>query len=594
MHYTQFKTLMMISNMPTTATPFSIRPYAALLLSLIFFALYSPGTAAKSELVAKVDRQHVSLEETLKLTLRYNEQVMFGEPDISQLHANFDVLGNHRSNQYRSVNGRAESWTQWSLTLAPKKEGKLLIPSFSYKGAFSEAIEITVKKAASYQSTTGNKPIFIESSISKPEAFVQEQLIYTIRLFTSVGLTSLNRQDFAVENALLKQVSENRYQRNVGGNPYSVIEIAYAIFPQQSGNLTIPAHTWDVTAQARQGQRYDPFLSRRGQRLRLRVEQQSVSVLPKPANYSGNHWLPAADLSLSQSWSQAPNTFKVGEPITRTLSISAKGLMASQLPPLILDEVNGVKYYPDQPQSEEAPGLDGITTLKAESYAIVPNKPGRFTLPAVTLTWWDTQQNRMREASLPIQTIEVGGEAILTAAANEEPTTSTSASNDREIQITSSTSRTWLYVSIVSIAFNILLAMLWWSARSKSNQHTLGSPTTRPQSTDRSESSRYKHLKSCLQGGDENQIRQALLLWGQSFYAQHQLGREPLTRLQELGQLSPALRQAISELESRLYAQNTASFNPSALAQAIEQLRKNPPQSDANRKDELPPLYHPH
>ncbi|MGH1373942.1 MAG: BatD family protein [Cellvibrionaceae bacterium] len=580
--------------MPTTATPFSIRPYAALLLSLIFFALYSPGTAAKSELVAKVDRQHVSLEETLKLTLRYNEQVMFGEPDISQLHANFDVLGNHRSNQYRSVNGRAESWTQWSLTLAPKKEGKLLIPSFSYKGAFSEAIEITVKKAASYQSTTGNKPIFIESSISKPEAFVQEQLIYTIRLFTSVGLTSLNRQDFAVENALLKQVSENRYQRNVGGNPYSVIEIAYAIFPQQSGNLTIPAHTWDVTAQARQGQRYDPFLSRRGQRLRLRVEQQSVSVLPKPANYSGNHWLPAADLSLSQSWSQAPNTFKVGEPITRTLSISAKGLMASQLPPLILDEVNGVKYYPDQPQSEEAPGLDGITTLKAESYAIVPNKPGRFTLPAVTLTWWDTQQNRMREASLPIQTIEVGGEAILTAAANEEPTTSTSASNDREIQITSSTSRTWLYVSIVSIAFNILLAMLWWSARSKSNQHTLGSPTTRPQSTDRSESSRYKHLKSCLQGGDENQIRQALLLWGQSFYAQHQLGREPLTRLQELGQLSPALRQAISELESRLYAQNTASFNPSALAQAIEQLRKNPPQSDANRKDELPPLYHPH
>ena len=102
----------------------------ALTLLLISFSAMS---LAKGQLVAKVDRTQVTLEETLKLTLRYNQQVMFGEPDFSLLNTNFDVLGNHRSNQYRSVNGRAESWTQWSLTLAPKKEGKLLIPSFEYE-----------------------------------------------------------------------------------------------------------------------------------------------------------------------------------------------------------------------------------------------------------------------------------------------------------------------------------------------------------------------------------------------------------------------------------------------------------------------------
>lgn len=566
---------------------------ALFLLAAIFSFVFSPSAAAKNQLEAKVDRQQVSLEETLKLTLRYNEQVMFGEPDISQLHANFDVLGNHRSNQYRSVNGRAESWTQWSLTLAPKKEGKLLIPSFNYKGAFSEAIEVTVKKAATYQSSGGDKPIFIETSISKPEAFVQEQLIYTIRLFTSVGLTSLNRQDFAVENALLKQVSENRYQRNVGGKPYSVIEIAYAIFPQQSGRLTVPAHTWDVTAQSRQGQRHDPFLSRRGQRLRLQVNRQDVSVLPKPTNYSGDHWLPAANITLSQTWSQDPSSFKVGEPITRTLKVSAKGLMASQLPPLSINETTGVKYYPDQPQSEEALGLDGITTLKAESYAIVPNKPGSFTLPAVTLSWWDTQQNRIREASLPVQTIEVTGEVTQTATAIDQLNDVVTEPKTEFAQFSGEASSTWMYVSVLSIMANILLAILWARARFASNLQQQPRSAL-PQNGNRSEHHYYKALKECLKKDDENQTRQALLLWGQSFYAQQKLGRETLTTLQQLGQLSPALQQAIAELESRLYAQLTTSFNPSALAQAIDDLRKNPPRDDTNTKSDLPALYHAH
>ncbi len=469
-----------------------------------------------------------------------------------------------------------------------------MIPSFNYKGAFSDAIEITVKKAANYQSSGGDKPIFIESSISKTEAFVQEQLLYTIRLFTSVGLTSLNRQDFAVENALLKQVSENQYQRNVGGKPYSVVEIAYAVFPQQSGNLTIPAHTWDVTVQSRQGQRYDPFLSRRGQRLRLSVEQQSVSVLPKPANYNGDHWLPATDISLNQNWSQPPHSFKVGEPITRTLSITAKGLMASQLPPLTIDEVNGVKYYPDQPQSEEALGLDGITTLKTESYAIVPNQSGRFTLPAVTVTWWDTQQNRMREASLPVQTIEVAGDVIQTLpSAEESKPTAAALDADQPVSAVAGSSM-WFYLSVISIIFNMILAILWWRARGYSHHQPRRASNRPNQDVNHTERSRFNTLKSQLQNGDENHIRQALLLWGQSFYKQHKLGRDTLTTLSAVGALSPALQQAVSELESRLYAQQDTPFNPSALAQAIDELRKKPPCSNAKANEELPPLYRAH
>ncbi len=584
---------MMIFRFPSLPSPFLQRHCTALLFALIAsMALLSPASSAAGQLVAKVDRTQVSLEETLKLTLRYNEQVMFGEPDISQLQTNFDVLGNHRSNQYRSVNGRAESWTQWSLTLAPKKEGKLLIPSFEYDGAFTEAIEITVKQAPSYKGSGTDKPVYIETDISKPKAFVQEQLLYTIRLFTSVDLSGLNREDFAIENALLKQVSENQFQRTVGGKPYGVIEITYAIFPQQSGTLTIPAHTWDVSVQNRQSYRRDPFLSRGGQRLRLRIDKRDIKVLPKPSNYSGDHWLPATGVKLGQSWSQDPNSFKVGEPITRTLSVTANGLMASQLPPLNIEPSTGVKYYPDQPQSEEALGLDGITTIKTESYAIVPNRPGRFTLPAVTLSWWDTQTNRMREASLPVQTIEVSGDMPQTENTQESVTETAIPSNSELTLPVSGASPLWVALCAVLALLSVAFACLWWKARSALQGQSGVAKDNTPPKEKISESRYYKTLRESIKQGNASHVRQALWQWGQSFSEHHQLSRTALSSLQELGQYSVDLQSAIAKLESQLYSEQPDSLNLSALAQAVDDLRKNPPASEGHSNNALPPLYH--
>ncbi len=559
------------------------------LVTAVSTLLFSSLSLASGKLDATVDRTQVSLEETFKLTLKYNEQVMFGEPDFSGLEKNFDILGNHRSNKYRSINGRAESWTQWSLTLAPKREGKLLIPSFEYEAVFSEAIEITVKKAPSYNASATNKPVYIETEISKPKAFVQEQLLYTIRLFTSVDLSGLNRGDFAIENALLKQVSENQYQRTIDGKAYGIIEMTYAIFPQQSGTLSIPAHTWDVTIQNRQGYRYDPFLTRGGQRLRLRIDSRDVDVLPKPSNYSGQHWLPASDLRLSQNWSQPATAFKVGEPITRTVSITAKGLMGSQLPPLNLETTQGVKYYPDQPQSEESIGQDGITTVNTQSYAIVPNKPGRFTLPAITLSWWDTHSHRMREASLPVQVIEVAGE-ITTPIIDEAAELPVSAENAPTPTTDLGVSSIWSLVSALLALLCLVLATLWWRARSALRQ--AGGDITPPaKNTPPSDSEKacFNTLKTALKNGQNSAIRAALLPWGQSFCAAHELDHP--NSLGQLAALSQPLAQAISQLEAQLYGTDSTQFDAAGLAQAVDALRKQPPRQ-ASQDGVIAPLYH--
>ncbi|GAB3091596.1 BatD family protein [Pseudomaricurvus hydrocarbonicus] len=565
---------------------------------LAFTLFFTSMVQAQGQLSSRVDRTQLSLEETFKLTVRYNEQVMFGEPDFSGLEQNFDILSQQRGNQYRSINGKAESWTQWSLVLAPKKEGKLLIPSFEYEGSYSDAIEISVEKPSGTTGIDSEKPVFIETVISKNKAFVQEQLIYTIRLFTSVDLSGLDRGDFAVPDALVKQVAENQYQKNINGRPYGVVETSYAIFPQKSGVLTIPPVLWTVAVQNNQGYRYDPFLSRGGQRLRLRSEGDTIDVLPKPGNYTAAQWLPASQIELSQSWSQEPNNFKVGEPITRTISIHAKGLMASQLPPLSIQDIRGVKYYPDQPQADETVSAAGINTVKTESYAIVPSQPGTITLPAVTLTWWDTVNNRIQEASLPVQTIQVAESRAATSpnpasGAQQDPSQQYAAEDAAQPSPLAPASFSgslqqrglWFYTTVLLAFSTLFFAMLWRTAR-KTSTATASTPAAATD-TQATEKQAYRKLKQALQGAEPQTIRTALLAWARVYE-----NAPNLSSLHQLGDIWPPLAASLNQLEASLYGQGSSRFDAQPLQQAIIDIRRHGVARDKAQTDSgLPPLY---
>lgn len=568
----------------------ALTQYRSIVTAAIILAalLLANTTYAAGELTAKVDRTQIGPEETLKLNIRYNEQVMFGEPDFSALKQNFDILGNHRSNQYRSVNGKAESWTQWSITLAPKKEGKLLIPSFKYEGSFSEAIEVNVKARAAIDNKSSDQPLFMEAVINQKKAFVQEQVLLTLRLYTTMDLSGLNRDDFRIDNALVKQVAENQFQRTMNGKAYGVVEMTYAIFPQQSGTLTVPAVTWDVTTQNRQTSRYDPFLNRSGQRFRLKSKSLNIDILPKPSNYNGDHWLPAQELELRQSWSAEPSSFKVGEPITRTISIHAKGLMASQLPPIEIQQSNAVKYYPDQPQSDESLSSSGITTVKTESYAIVPNRSGRFTLPAVTLTWWDTSAGRMREASLPEQAISVAASANTTAPPIMPTTPALTAEPASPLQVQNTQSQAshslWVYSTCFFALTSFAFAALWLTGKATPR------PTPRPRYGDtphsKSEKQAYKDLQKALLGTNLQNIRATLLAWAQVRY-----DKSAPSSLGQLAALAPEFATSISQLEKCLFGQEDNEFNADQLSAALKRARSLQSTQSTNHDRTLPALY---
>lgn len=571
-------------------------PYKKPLIALAGFLLLALSSySLAGNLTANVDRSNISMEETLQLTVRYDEQVGYGGPNFDLLNENFEVLSNNRSNQFRSINGKAESFTQWKLMLAPKKTGKLLVPSFSLDGNFSEAIEISVIDKG--QVPSGQlRDLFLEAEISKTQSRVQEEIIYTVRLYTSVNLRSINSEELALEDAFTLQLAEHRYQRRIQGRAFGVVEVIYAIYPQNSGELVIPRLTYDVNLSGRSRDPWsDPFGNQGGSLKRLRTEEQRLHIKPKPKTYTGEHWLPAQDLQLEQDWSSDPNAFKVGEPITRVITLTGKGLTAAQLPPLKNLVLDGVKTYPDQPQTQDQQADTGVTGIRTETMAIVPTKSGKMTLPAITVTWWDTENNQQRKANLPATTINVATTTapLMPKFQNVDPQMSSpTAINPSNIDPTNRVSANqqpvataWLWVSSTAVFALLSLYLALQNLRLRRN------PTsTRQQSLsdhNNSEKLAFKQLKRSCQTADLAAIRQSYLQWAKAFWT-----TENTRSIQATQPLidEPQLKSCLQALDSAIYSDHQdITWNGSHLISLIEKLRQT--QHQATEKMVLQPLY---
>jgi hypothetical protein len=153
----------------------------------------------------------------------------------------------------------------------------------------------------------------------------------------------------------------------------------------------------------------DPFVGvfDRGRPVTLKGKAVSLDVLPRPTSYSASHWLPAAGLELEDSWAEQPPEFKVGEPVSRTISIKAKGLLATLLPKLEIVEVDGVSVYPEQPATESRTDGTWVYGQSNQGMSYMPTRAGALVVPELQLSWWDTQAGVERTALLPKWSVEV-------------------------------------------------------------------------------------------------------------------------------------------------------------------------------------------
>ncbi len=565
-----------------------------LLKRLYFITLAATFALACSHswatLTATADRTIIDSNETLQLLVRLDSQALIGEPDFTVIESDFEILSTSRQQQYSRVNGQTQSYTDWNLLLAPKRTGRLLVPSIKYKKDISNAIEITVRKATA--ASAAGQPVYTETLVDKSELYTQEQLLLTHRLYTSVRLSDLGLDPLQVDDAVVQKVSETQFQKNIGGKNYQVVEIIYALFPQASGKLQIPALRF--FAYETSNSRYGGF-SNRGNRIVRSTDAKTIDVMARPANIDLDNWMPASSISLNQQWSSPLDQLKVGEPLTRTISITAKGLTGAQIMPLSFSESDDYKIYPDQPQLDDNADASGVTGIRRESFALVPNRPGEITLPAVTVRWWNSRKQRMQTAKLDPVTLQVAAaevskinpysSALATAAQVNRLSQETVPVAPKSL-IEELRSSRLLQISLIS---NLLLAALLsivWLRRSS---------TPAPRTDLSGLNSARLELKQLLTNieraawkSDLAPLRDSLLAWGRCIFPQ-----QKIKTLAEIASLldDVQLQQQFDLLDQALY--NNTEQQPdlkllvSLVRNAIVPKSKN--QTSANV--ELKPLY---
>ncbi|ODU44580.1 BatD family protein [uncultured Aquimonas sp.] len=430
-------------------------------LVVLLAALLLPLVAAAQGTRAFLDREQVVLGESVTLNIE-TDQPGSGEPDLSTLGSDVRVLGSSSSTQISLVNGRQSMRTLWGVVLEPLSAGVLGIPALEVRGQRTEPLRLTVLPAAA-QPRDGTADLLLEVEVDREQPYVQQQVIYTVRLLYAVTLLDGQLDEPGAAGADIRRLGgDATYSREMGGRRYSVVERRYALTPLASGPLAIEAPRFRGRALAggRSNRMFDP-----GTPVAAAGDALQLEVRPRPAT-AGEPWLPAQSLDYRLQ-SSAAGTLRVGEPVTLSLRLSARGLSAEQLPELVLPAIDGAEVYPDQESSQTREGPRGIEGERSRSFAVVPNRAGTLELPRLVIRWWDVEADAMREAVIEAQRFEVeagAGSAAATSAG--APITAAPQSEPRIANIVQQgVHPLWRIAALLQLPLVPLFAALWWRAR---------------------------------------------------------------------------------------------------------------------------------
>lgn len=548
------------------------RGHVPLLLAALVLAL-PVHAQRRAGVQASVDRSTIPENESFTYLLRAEGSVQ-ASPDTEPLEHDFEILNRRSSQRIQYVNGRAKQVDQWVYELMPKKAGKFRLPRIRVGGVLSNFVDIDIVPAQ----TSADAPadIFLEVAADPKHAYVQSQVLFTLRLYVGVstGRATLSAPQVTGGEAIVQRLGEDhQYQATRNGRHFIVRERRYAVFPQKSGKLTIGPATFEAMVIPDHG--YS-----RIRRLRSgSVEIDVKPPVPPPSAYSQAAWLPARDVTITEHWSDDDKQFTLGVPRTRTLTVKAEGLLETQLPKLPMQSSGGIKEYPDQPELDHDVTDNGIEGQRTERYAVIAQRAGKVTVAGVELPWFDTKTAQWEVARLAPRS-----ETVLPGAPQEpEPAASAAPGTGVQPGAGPLAASWWPWLSAL-LACGWLATIALWVRGGRSPAPAGSRPQTKPRGA--ANRQLFSRLRVACDRNDAASAQRLLLEWAAL--------RFPDDPPHSLGTLAPKLPEAVAEqierLEGHLYGAARTSWDGAGLRAAlagIDAAKRNP----TNRADPLLPLY---
>lgn len=432
-------------------------------------ALVSWSPSVMAELTASASPKRLYSNELITMTLETETRLDFSlgsllnpkemdipHPDTSPLEDDFRILDRHQRMAIQSENGVNRGKVTWTFLLSPREAGDLIIPSLRFQDMQSASIDVTVVPGVA-PAERAEPEARLDMTLSEEEAYVQQQIILTQRVYYEPPLTRANLSSPTVPNAMVKPLGKQReYRAERDGREWQVAERRFVIVPQSAGTMIIPEQRFEARKQTESGDLVPVIAT---------APARSLRINPPPDSFSGDIWLPAHQLELTEEWSESPDRVQAGDSIRRDINIRAVGVAPESLPRLTIQYPDSLREYPTPWKSESRLTGDSIEGRLHKRSSLVPIEPGRITLPTIRIPWWDVEADQQREAVISAHKMEVkpaagsGSDNGKHSDANvEDPLSEMNLAHPGNTRLPP----LWFWLAVVLASGWLITGIAWW------------------------------------------------------------------------------------------------------------------------------------
>lgn len=267
----------------------------------------------------------------------------------------------------------------------------------------------------------GGDDLFVRVLTNKTTLYQGEYLIATMKLYSRVSLSGIDKVDYPTFNGFFRQDIETKplqqlTKENVNGQVYGTGELQkMVLFPQKSGTLTIDPFSMQAVVQipVKNSRRsvFDDFFGPQVREVRKSVASKSIQikVLPLPPNAPASFKGAVGNFTFKAALDR--NKVKTNEAINLKITISGNGNL-KVIEPLKLNFPSDFETYDPKVTVNSTTGLSGVNGTKTFEYLIIPRHSGTFSLEPVEFSYFDSKSKQYKQiTSEPMEiTVEKGAD----------------------------------------------------------------------------------------------------------------------------------------------------------------------------------------
>ncbi|MGH8014954.1 MAG: BatD family protein [Candidatus Zixiibacteriota bacterium] len=385
------------------------------ILGLSLCPLASFAKSAEVTIEAVLDRDTIGLDEQaiLQVIISSTDQNT-AAPNIPTLPM-FEVYSQGRSSNISIVNGAVSASMTYRYILMPQKAGNFPVEQIAVvhenKRYVADPITLTILDRGVATSPEleeqagdaggGSRDYFLEANIDNSKPYVGQQVTFTLKFFIAVQSFGSPELTEPVMTGFWSEVLGNKpvYFQNISNRRYKVIERKYALFPTQTGELTIGRSIIRTTiATAGKGYR-DPFdvfgnVFGRGTEITVRSQPVVLNVRPlpekgKPKDFTGT----VGKFSITATIDK--REVEVSQPLTAVFKITGVGNVKSVAEPTIPD-LQDFRVYRSSSSENMTKLNDLLGGTKIFEEVFIPNRPGEQEIPAISYNYFDPEAGKYR------------------------------------------------------------------------------------------------------------------------------------------------------------------------------------------------------